>query len=164
MACMICLRAWSNSICSLKKASKVRAPGILSTVSSIQTLLVSLKFFFFLGGESACPLFIYLFLFIYSHVHTLFGSFLSPAPNPLPLRPTPLASRQNLFCHLLQFCWREDMSNNKTIFVSWDKDGYTKRFLALLPCTCVLQPKLVHLLTDLGHLPIVTSVILRLLY
>jgi hypothetical protein len=42
------------------------------------------------------------------------------------------------------------------------------RFLALLPCTSVLQPKLIHLyLTSLllpGHLPIWTSIALRLLY
>jgi hypothetical protein len=43
-----------------------------------------------------------------------------------------------------------------------------ERFVALLPCTCVLQPKLVHLYQTSsllpGHLPIVTSVSLRLLY
>jgi hypothetical protein len=37
--------------------------------------------------------------------------------SPLPLTPPfpyhPLASRQNLFCPFLQFCWRVDMSNNK---------------------------------------------------
>jgi hypothetical protein len=50
----------------------------------------------------------------------------------------------------------------------WDKDSYTERFLALLPCICVLQPTLVHhyqtssLLSS--HLPIVTSVSLRLLH
>jgi hypothetical protein len=27
----------------------------------------------------------------------------------------------------------------------WDKDSYTERFLALLPCTCVLQPEFVCL-------------------
>jgi hypothetical protein len=39
---------------------------------------------------------VYLF-FIYSHVHTLFGSFLPPISHPHPPSPTPLASRQNLF-------------------------------------------------------------------
>jgi hypothetical protein len=38
----------------------------------------------------------------------------------------------------------------------------------LFPCTCVLQPKLIHLSQTFsllpGHLPIVTSVVLRLLY
>jgi hypothetical protein len=32
--------------------------------------------------EGVIYLFIYLLLFIYSHVHTLFGSFLHPAPHP----------------------------------------------------------------------------------
>jgi hypothetical protein len=50
----------------------------------------------------------------------------------------------------------------------WDKDSYTKRVLALLPCTCVLQANLIHLYkTSLllpDQLPIVTSVVLRFLY
>jgi hypothetical protein len=37
-------------------------------------------------------------LFIYSHVHTLFGSFLPPAPLLHPLPHSSLTSRQNLFC------------------------------------------------------------------
>jgi hypothetical protein len=37
----------------------------------------------------------------------------------------------------------------------WDKDSYTERSLALLPCTCVLQSTLVHLLP--GPLPTVAS-------
>jgi hypothetical protein len=91
--------------------------------------------------------FIFFSLFIYSYVHTLytlFGPFLLPTPSP----PTPFASRQNMFCPLLQFCWWEDISTNKkdVIFLLvWGKDSYTERFLALLPCTCVLQPELIHL-------------------
>jgi hypothetical protein len=50
----------------------------------------------------------------------------------------------------------------------WDKDSYTERFLALLPCTCVLQPTLVHFYQTSsllpGPLPIVVSDSLRLLY
>jgi hypothetical protein len=53
-----------------------------------------------------------LFLFIYSHVHILFGPFLPPSPHP-HLFPHPFASMQNLFCPSLQFCWREDITNNK---------------------------------------------------
>jgi hypothetical protein len=109
-------------------------------------------------------------LFIYSYVHTLFGPFLSPTPCLLPLPYTPLTCRQNLFCPLLQFCWRKDIRNNKkdtAFLLAWDKDRYTRRFLALLPCTCVLQPKMVHLYQTSSllpsHLPIVTSVSLRLL-
>jgi hypothetical protein len=52
--------------------------------------------------------------------------------------------------------------------LAWYKDSYTERFLALLPCTCVLQPELFHLYqTSLlfpGPLPIVASASLRLLY
>jgi hypothetical protein len=50
----------------------------------------------------------------------------------------------------------------------WVKDSYTERFLALLPCTCELQPTLVHLCQTSsllpGPLPIVASASLRLLY
>jgi hypothetical protein len=48
---------------------------------------------------------LFIYVFIYSYVHTLFGPFI-PFPHHL-------TSRQNLFCPLLQFCWREDISNNK---------------------------------------------------
>jgi hypothetical protein len=51
-------------------------------------------------------------LFIYSYVHILFGPFLPPSPHP-HLFPHPFASMQNLFCPSLQFCWREDITNNK---------------------------------------------------
>jgi hypothetical protein len=36
----------------------------------------------------------------------------------------------------------------------WDKDSYTERFLALLPCTCVLQPLLINLYQILHYFPI----------
>jgi hypothetical protein len=55
----------------------------------------------------------FVYLFIYSYVHTLFGPSLPPAPGPFSLPPTCLTSRQNLSCPLLQFCWREDISDNK---------------------------------------------------
>jgi hypothetical protein len=52
--------------------------------------------------------------------------------------------------------------------LAWDKDSYTERFLALLPCTCVLQPKLVHLYQTSSllpsHLLIVASANLWLLF
>jgi hypothetical protein len=41
----------------------------------------------------------FFFFFIYSHVHTLFGSFLLPAPLP-PYSPFPLSSRQVLVLSL----------------------------------------------------------------
>jgi hypothetical protein len=71
----------------------------------------------------------------------------------------PLASRQNLFCLFFQFCWRESIRDNKkeiAFLLAWDKDSSTERFLALLPCTCLLQPKLVHLYQSL-HYFLVTS-------
>jgi hypothetical protein len=45
-----------------------------------------------------CNSLIFLLLFFYSHVHTLFGSFLPPAPLFHLLPPSPLSSRQVLFC------------------------------------------------------------------
>jgi hypothetical protein len=61
-----------------------------------------------------CSPFLKIFLlFIYSHVHLLFGSFLPHAPrlNPFPL--SPLVSRQNPFWAFLQFSWRVEIRNNK---------------------------------------------------
>jgi hypothetical protein len=86
---------------------------------------------------------------------------------PPPLKTPP--SRQNLFRPLLWFCWRENIRDNKkdiTFLLIWDKESYIERFLALLPCTCVLQPKLIHLYSLLlpGPLPIVAAANLRLLY
>jgi hypothetical protein len=50
----------------------------------------------------------------------------------------------------------------------WGKDSCTERFLALLPCTCVLQFTLVHFyqtsLLLFGPLSIVAFANLRLLY
>jgi hypothetical protein len=90
---------------------------------------------------------------------------------PPPTPPTPHASRKDLFCPLLQFCWRENIRDNKkgiAFLLAWDKDSSTERFLALLPCTCVLQPTLVRLYQTSSlfpiHLPIVTWVSLWLLY
>jgi hypothetical protein len=102
------------------------------------------------------------FWFTYSFIHMCIHCLghLSPEPPALSL-PTPQ----------IQFCWREDISNNKkdiAILLVWDKDNKTESFLALLPCKCVLQPELVHLYQAFsqhpGHPPIVTSVSLRLLY
>jgi hypothetical protein len=84
----------------------------------------------------------------------------------------PPTSVQNLFCLLvLQFCWRENIEDNKksrAILLVWDKDSYTERYLVLLPCTSVLQPTLVHLYQTSpllpSHLPIVASASLKLLY
>jgi hypothetical protein len=85
--------------------------------------------------------------------------------------PSPLF-RQNPFHLLLTwFHWRENIGGNRkdTVFLLvWDKDSYTERFLSLLPCTCVLQPTLVHLCQTSsllpGPVPIVASASLRFLY
>jgi hypothetical protein len=91
-------------------------------------------------------------LFIYSYVHMLFGTSLPPATCPHPLFPTPLASRQNLFWPLHWFCFRENIRDNKkdiALLLAWDKDSYTKRFLALLPCTCCITTQIGSPLPDL---------------
>jgi hypothetical protein len=117
-------------------------------------------------NHSASPFFVLgslFFLIVYSFIHMYIHCLghLSPF----------LTSRQNLFCPLLQFCWRENIRDNKNdiaFLLVWDKDSYTERFLALLPCTSVLQPELVHHYKTSSllpcHLPVVTSASLRLLY
>jgi hypothetical protein len=99
----------------------------LSLCVALKNIMLSHKFFFFFG---LVVFFIHLFICAY-----IVGAFLPP-PSPI----TPLASRQNLLCPLLQFCWREDISDNKkdiAFLLVWDKDSYTERFPALLPCTCI---------------------------
>jgi hypothetical protein len=117
------------------------------------TLLCFLKFLYFF------------YLLIYWYVHTLFGPSLPSASWSLPVPHTLLDSRQNLFCSLLQFCWREDISNNKKdiAFLLIEIRIAIQRFLALLPYTYILQPELIHLYQTFSLLPIVISVILRLL-
>jgi hypothetical protein len=48
---------------------------------------------------------------------------------------------------VLRLCWQGNIEiTRKTVFLLvWDKGSYTERFLLLLPCTCVLQPTLIHL-------------------
>jgi hypothetical protein len=98
-----------------------------------------------------------IFTFTYMCIHYL--------GQPLP------PSRQNLFHPLLWFCWRENIRDNKkdiAFLLVWAKDSYSERFLALLPCTSVLQPTSVHLYQTSSllptPLPIVASASLILLY
>jgi hypothetical protein len=108
--------------------------SILTTLSP--ALMQHLAFFFF--G-------FYIHLFICAHI---VWAIPTSCPHPLLLPLTLLAFRQNLFCPLLQFCWREDISNSKkdiVFLLVWDKDSCTERFLVLLPYTCVLQLKLAYL-------------------
>jgi hypothetical protein len=106
------------------------------------------------------------FVFLHVFMCAYIVSFLPSAPHLLPLSSPHPTFRQNLFFPFLQFHWREDISNNKKVSSSWDKDSYIERFLALLPCKSVLQPKLIHLYMTSsllpGHLPILTSVTLWL--
>jgi hypothetical protein len=92
-----------------------------------------------------------IFSFTYMCIHTLFGLL----PSSHPPQPPP-ASGQNLFCPLLPFCWRENIGDSKKgimFLLIWDTVSYTERVLALPPCTCVLQPTLVHLCHTSSLLP-----------
>jgi hypothetical protein len=86
--------------------------------------------------------------------------------------PSSLTSRQSLFCPLvLQSCWTEILRDNKkdiAFLLDGERDSYTERFLALLPCTCVLQTTLVHIYQTSsllpGDLPKAAAASLRLLF
>jgi hypothetical protein len=103
-------------------------------------------------------------------VHTLFGPFLPSVPHPFLLPPTSLTCSWNCSAIFSNFVEEKIQAiiRKKSVFATWDKNSYTQRFLALLPCTSVLQSKLIHFyLTFLlvpDHLPKLTSVIFTLLY
>jgi hypothetical protein len=124
--------------------------------------------------DCLCIFFYFLFIYFLSFIIFTFTYMCIHGLDHFPTPPTPSTptSAQNLFHPLvLQFCWRENIGENKTdisLLLVGDKDSYTERFLALLPCTCVLQLTLLNLCQTssllLGHLPIVASANLRLLY
>jgi hypothetical protein len=94
-------------------------------------------------------------------VYTLF---VPPSPTPdCQAEPVPPSCSLILLKRKHKREWERHI-----IFLLWDEGSYTERFLALLPCTCVLQPTLVHLYQTSslvpGPLPIVASASLRLLY
>jgi hypothetical protein len=101
--------------------------------------------------------------YIYLHVHTLFG------PHT-PLSHPPTCTHNLIRPLILQFCWRENIGDNKDIafLLAWDKDSSTERFLVLLACTCVLWPIFVLLYQTPSlvpsSLPIVALASLRLFY
>jgi hypothetical protein len=71
-----------------------------------------------------------------------------PCPPPLCSPPNPLHFQAETVLPLSLTLLKRKHSNNKKdkdFFASWDKDSNTERFLAMLPCTNVLQPKLIHL-------------------
>jgi hypothetical protein len=74
--------------------------GIHDKSKPVSWAIIMVYFYFFL-------------LFVYSHVCTLFGSFLPSAPHSHLPTPSPLVSRQNLFRAFLQFHWGVEISNNK---------------------------------------------------
>jgi hypothetical protein len=90
---------------------------------------------------------------------------------PLTSQPSipPLPSKA---CSALFYNFVEEKTrNNKKdilFLLVWDKDSYTEWFLTLFPCTCVLQPTLVHFYHTSLLLPsalhIVASTNLRLLF
>jgi hypothetical protein len=99
-------------------------------------------------------------------IHCLYH--LPPPPPPLPTTPCFQAERVLTSSPI---CWRENIRDNKkdiSFLLVWDKDSSTERFLALLPCTCELQPTLIHFFPTSsllpGSLPIVASASLGLLY
>jgi hypothetical protein len=87
----------------------------------------------------------------------------SPPPSPHLFQAEPVLPSRSSF--LLK---RKPNKKDKVFLLLWDKDSCTERFLALLPCTCVLQPTLIHVYQTSsqlpGPLPIVASVCLKLLY
>jgi hypothetical protein len=108
-------------------------------------------FFFLIWSEvfihRVC--FFKLFLFIYSHVHTvLFGSFLPPDPyppiSPSLLFPPPFQAEPVLPLSLILLKRKHKHNKEDKVFLLV-KDSYTEGFLALLSCTNMLQPMLIHL-------------------
>jgi hypothetical protein len=88
----------------------------------------------------------FIFLFIYSHVHTLFESFLTPSLTSSVSPPTPPRFQADpvLPLSLILLKRRHKHIKKDKVFLLV-KDNYTERVLALPPCTNVLQPKLIHL-------------------
>jgi hypothetical protein len=119
-----------------------------------------------LGSTNKGVSFFFFFLLPYWHI-SFFYSFIHMCIHCLghffPLPPASHHHHPHFQAEPVQVCWRVDISNNKkdiAFLLVWDKDSYTERFLALLPCIGVLQPKLINLyLTSSllpGHLPILS--------
>jgi hypothetical protein len=130
----------------------------LSKVSLKQRRFILLVCLILCFGISLIILF-YLFILSFLHLFTCIHC-LGHFP-PLPGR---ICS-----CSFLLFSnFVEEIIRKTAFLLVWGKDSYTERFLVLLPCTCVLQPTLVHLYQPASllpsPLPIMASASLRLLY
>jgi hypothetical protein len=116
-----------------------------------------------------CPQFYFLNSFIHMCIHCL-GHFSPATPCPLPLPPTSPRFQVEPVLPFSPILLKtgHKQQERQSVFASWDKDSYTERFLALLPCVSVLQPKLIHLYLTFSLVPnpfpILTSVALRFLY
>jgi hypothetical protein len=97
-------------------------------------IVISLFEFWFLFYFKALFYFI-IFTFIYMCIH-----YLGHPPPPLSGRTCSTLSFSDF---VEEKTW--DYKKNIVFLLVWEKTNYTERFLALLPCTCVLQPTLVHL-------------------
>jgi hypothetical protein len=104
------------------------------------------------------------FLHLLACIYIVWATSLVLCPYP---SPTPRLPGRTCSAHLLtEFI--EEIIRKTAFLLVWSKDSYTKRFLALLSCTCVLQPTLFHLsqtsLVLPGPLPIRAFTSLKLLY
>jgi hypothetical protein len=94
--------------------------------------------------ESFCFLFFIIHLFMCAYIVWVISS---PwlLPPPFPSFPPHFQAELVLPLSLILLKRRHKHSKKDSVFASWVKDSYTERFLALLPCINVLQPKLIHL-------------------
>jgi hypothetical protein len=111
---------------------------------------------------------LFIYLFILSFLHLLTWVYIVWATYPPPHTHILLdrICSNLLFSDFVEEKKGRDNMKDIAFLLVWDNDRYTERFLALLPCTCVLQPTGLYYTSSLlpGPLPIVASASLRLLY
>jgi hypothetical protein len=65
-------------------------------------------------------------------------------PCPLPSPSSPHCQAEPVLpSYSILLKRRHNQQERHSVFASWDKGSYIERFLALLPCTSVLQPELI---------------------
>jgi hypothetical protein len=105
------------------------------------------SFFFF----SETKIFIYLFIYLLLFIQLFICAY-----------PPHFQAEHVLPCSSILLKRKQEIIRKTSFLLAWDKDRYTERFVALLPFTCIIQPKFVHLyqISSLlpGHLLIVSSV------